>query len=93
MGGDEDPVVGDVQQSLVGFHDDALARQVPTDVVAVFEDADPSGAVDPPSDCRGRLGRLELVVGIEDLGGTAAASSKRLMGGTSPIAWCSRSRL
>ena len=50
VGGDEHAVVADVQQAVDGLDDHALAGEVPTDVVAVGEDADPPGAIDPSVD-------------------------------------------
>jgi hypothetical protein len=44
MSGDDDPVVGDVQQSISGFDRDGFPGEMATDVIAVLEDADASGA-------------------------------------------------
>ncbi len=60
MSGDHDPVVGDVQQPIDRSHGDALTGQVPADVVAVLQDADPSGSVHPSADCVTWLSRVGL---------------------------------
>jgi hypothetical protein len=70
VGGDEDAAVGDVEQPVDRLHRDLLAGEVPPDVVAVFEDADPPRVVHPAADgVDVRWGRLRGVgIGIEDLG-------------------------
>jgi hypothetical protein len=50
VGGDDDAVVGDVEQPVVGFDGHGLAREVAADVVAVLEDADASMSIDAPTD-------------------------------------------
>jgi hypothetical protein len=52
-GRDHDPVVGDMQQPVCGSDRDCFACEVATDVKAMLEDADATGAVGP---ARHRLG-------------------------------------
>jgi hypothetical protein len=73
VGGHEHAVVSDLQQPVDGLHVYALTGQVAANVVPVFEDADPSGAVDPSCD-RGpwRLWfALWLELWVEHVGGRA----------------------
>jgi hypothetical protein len=68
---DEDPVVAHVQQSVGGLDRDGLAGEMASNVIAVLEDADAPGAVDPAA--HGVPGRFESLfgrgIGVDDLRG------------------------
>ena len=68
VGGHQHTVVGDRQQPVRGLHHDTLARQVAADVVAVLEDADPSGTIHASRDTVARRWfHRGWRVGVDDL--------------------------
>ena len=69
MGGDHHAVVRDVQQAVPGLHAHLLPGEVAAHVVAVLEDADAPGLIDPASDDpRPFLGYLlDLDLPVHDL--------------------------
>jgi hypothetical protein len=86
MGCDDDAVVGDVEQPVCRFDRDGFAGEVTTYVIAMLEDADATGSVDTTRDRLGTNPRLLLDrnITIDTLSEAGLASSKRLIGDTSP---------
>jgi hypothetical protein len=76
VGGHDDAAVGDVEQSVGRLHLDVLSSEVAPHVVAVLEDADAPGPVDPAADpLRWRCLRcaLAIAVGIDHFHGDRLA--------------------
>ena len=71
--GDDDSVVGGVQQPVGRFDRDRLSGQMSSHVIAVFQDADAPGPIDPATDHL--LSRCRLLFDLE--GATALTCRSR----------------